>query len=67
VSSCCFGSCFPPGIEFVIAFLACVTSGLIAVPIFPPDLSKGGLDIPRFCNMKEECGASLVLTSQTYL
>ena len=27
---------YPPGIEFVVAFLGCVYAGLVAVPAYPP-------------------------------
>ena len=28
---------YPPGIDFVVAFLACLRAGAVAVPAYPPD------------------------------
>ena len=28
---------YPPSLDFIVAFLACLKAGLIAVPCFPPD------------------------------
>ena len=27
---------YPPGLDFIIAFLACLVAKVIAVPVFPP-------------------------------
>jgi acyl-CoA synthetase (AMP-forming)/AMP-acid ligase II len=29
--------CYPPGLEYIIAFYACLYSGALAVPLYPPD------------------------------
>ena len=29
--------CYPPGLEYIIAFYACLYSGFLAVPAYPPD------------------------------
>ena len=31
---------YPPSLDFVVAFIACLRVGVIAVPVFPPDPSK---------------------------
>ena len=28
---------YPPSLEFMVAFLACLKAGLVAVPVFPPN------------------------------
>ncbi|KMS65105.1 hypothetical protein BVRB_039400, partial [Beta vulgaris subsp. vulgaris] len=33
---------YTPGIDFVVAFLACLRAELVAVPIPPPDLTQNG-------------------------
>ena len=30
---------YPPGLDFIVAFYACLRAGVIAVPVFPPDPS----------------------------
>lgn len=27
---------YPPGLEFIVAFLACLRAGAVAVPVYPP-------------------------------
>uniref|UniRef100_K3WAG2 AMP-dependent synthetase/ligase domain-containing protein n=1 Tax=Globisporangium ultimum (strain ATCC 200006 / CBS 805.95 / DAOM BR144) TaxID=431595 RepID=K3WAG2_GLOUD len=27
---------YPPGLDFIIAFLACLRAGIVAVPVYPP-------------------------------
>lgn len=27
---------YPPSLDFLVAFLACLRAGLIAVPVYPP-------------------------------
>ncbi|KAL7066796.1 hypothetical protein ACR3K2_27670, partial [Cryptosporidium serpentis] len=58
--------CYPPGTDFVVTFLACLSAGIIAVPVYPPDPSKGQSDIQRFCDIKDIAGASLSLTNNQY-
>src|SRR5690349_427074 len=31
---------YPPSLDFIIAFIACLMSGVIAVPAFPPDPTR---------------------------
>jgi acyl-CoA synthetase (AMP-forming)/AMP-acid ligase II len=52
--------CFAPGIEFVVAFYACLFSGMIAVPTMPP-LNKETAH--RFNKILENSNCSLVLTT----
>ncbi len=50
---------YPPGLEFVEAFFACLYAGIIAVPAYPPR-NKGHL--PRLRALLTDCGARLALT-----
>ncbi len=51
---------YPPGVEFVVAFLGCVYAGLIAVPAYPPR----GRDIdPRIRAMAADAQAAAALTT----
>lgn len=54
---------FPPGIEYVKAFLACQAAGVIAVPIYPPRSSKHA---DRLQHILKDCQASLILTTDKY-
>jgi acyl-CoA synthetase (AMP-forming)/AMP-acid ligase II len=50
---------FPPGLDFIVAFFACLYSQVIAVPLSPP--RRKSLDSTRAIAM--DCGAKLVLTT----
>jgi acyl-CoA synthetase (AMP-forming)/AMP-acid ligase II len=55
---------YPPGLEFVEAFLGCVYAGLIAVPAYPPR----GRDIdPRIRAMAADAQAVAALTTSILL
>lgn len=53
------------GLEFCIAFWACLSLDIVAVPLCPPDPSKGMTDDPalKIQNVYHDCGARAVLTS----
>ncbi|OZY86401.1 hypothetical protein CBP51_05070 [Cellvibrio mixtus] len=52
--------CYPPGLDYVIAFYACLYAGIIAVPVYPP---QGRSNTIRFSKVINSCNASYVLTS----
>ena len=58
---------YTPGLEFIVAFFACVKLGAIPVPVPPPDASglAGGLE--RLALVTTDCGAAVALTSDSYL
>lgn len=58
--------CYPPGVEFIIAFFSCIISGIIAVPVYPPDPMRSSNDIPRFCDIAQTSGAKKALTNTLY-
>eukprot|EP00850_Spirogloea_muscicola_P000644 SM000002S05724 [mRNA] locus=s2:1851859:1859257:+ [translate_table: standard] len=57
---------YPPGLEFLEAFLACLRSGIIAVPVYPPNPSSLSVDIPKLRRVVKDAGALLILTSHAY-
>lgn len=59
--------CYSPGLDFIVAFFACITSGIVAVPVYPPDLAKGTADVSRFCDIKDAAGADVVLSNNYYI
>lgn len=54
---------FPPGLEFLSAFLGCVYAGAIAVPLAPPNPKRLPRTLPRLENVAADCRARFVLTS----
>jgi acyl-CoA synthetase (AMP-forming)/AMP-acid ligase II/acyl carrier protein len=52
--------CYAPGLEFLTAFLGCLYSGVIAVPIFPPTNERG---IKRLESLVGDAGAKAVMTT----
>ncbi|MFT6260051.1 MAG: acyl-CoA synthetase (AMP-forming)/AMP-acid ligase II [Bermanella sp.] len=51
---------FEPGLHFIAAYLATISSGAIAVPCHPP---MGNVQIKRLINMIQDCRPSLLLHS----
>ena len=55
---------FPPGLDYVVAFWACLYAGVIAVPVYPPRLKRG---LPRLRAIAGDAGATLALTTAQVL
>ncbi|MCA9688485.1 MAG: LLM class flavin-dependent oxidoreductase, partial [Myxococcales bacterium] len=53
---------FPPGLDYVTAFLACLHAGVVAVPVYPPDPTRLERTLPRLRAIAEDCDAQAVLT-----
>lgn len=54
--------CYAPGLEFIISFLATIISGLIAVPAYPPDPTKGAAEYSRYLDLVDASKSSVVFT-----
>ncbi|MEW9899307.1 beta-ketoacyl synthase N-terminal-like domain-containing protein [Chitinivorax sp. PXF-14] len=54
---------YEPGLDFLIAFLACQFAGTIAVPVYPPRKPE---DWPRFVAIARDCAAAAVCTQQAH-
>ena len=52
---------YPPGLEFITAFFACLAAGVVAVPAFPPASRRA---LPRLAAIARDAEPSLVLTTQ---
>jgi amino acid adenylation domain-containing protein len=55
---------FPPGLDFIAAFFACLYAGLPAVPAYPPRLNRSLL---RLHSIIRDASPSLILTSSATL
>jgi acyl-CoA synthetase (AMP-forming)/AMP-acid ligase II len=56
---------YPPSHEYMIAFLACLKAGIIAVPVFPPNPARRDT-LVMFSKIVEGCDAKYALTSASY-
>ncbi len=57
---------YPPGIEMLCAFFACIRLGLIPVPVCPPSSHGFAATLHRMNFIAEDCGATAVLTDRSY-
>lgn len=53
---------FPPGLEFITAFLGCLYAGTIAVPAYPPRKKRG---LHRLASIANDANPDLVLTTSS--
>lgn len=56
---------YPPSLDFMVGFLACLKAGVVAVPVFPPNPSRRDT-LQMFSNIAESSGARFALTSREY-
>ncbi len=52
---------YPTGIEYIIAFFACLSAGMIAVPVYPP---AGSRRLGRLENIVADCNAQWALSTE---
>ncbi|MFM7668021.1 MAG: thioester reductase domain-containing protein [Bacteroidota bacterium] len=57
---------YPPGIEMICSFFACVRSGLIPVPVYPPSANGFQAAIQKMAFIACDCSAKVILTTRTY-
>ncbi len=57
---------FPPSLEFVVCFLACLEAGVVAVPVIPP-IGTRKHDMNTFNTIAQDSKASCCLTTPTLL
>jgi|HubBroStandDraft_1064217.scaffolds.fasta_scaffold02150_8 thioester reductase-like protein len=58
---------YPPGLEMICAFFACVRAGLIPVPVYPPSSRGFQAALYKMVHIAKDCQASGILTSKDYL
>lgn len=54
---------YPPGLDFIYAFLACVSAGAVAVPAPPPNLLKPERSLARLQSIVESARPTFALTT----
>ena len=57
---------YPPGLEMICAFFACVHAGLIPVPVYPPSSRGFQSALYKMVHIAKDCQASGILTSRDY-
>lgn len=57
---------YPPGVEMICAFFACVRLGLIPVPVYPPAGSGFQAALAKTDFIARDCDAAAVLTDRSY-
>jgi acyl-CoA synthetase (AMP-forming)/AMP-acid ligase II len=50
---------YPPGLDYISVFYACILSGIIAVPAYPPDFKN----IERITSIIRDCTPAVILTN----
>jgi len=58
---------YPPGLEMIKAFFACVRLGLIPVPVYPPSTHGLEASVHKMNFIAQDCGAKAVLTDRSSL
>jgi acyl-CoA synthetase (AMP-forming)/AMP-acid ligase II len=56
---------YPPSLDYMVAFLACLKAGIIAVPVFPPNPSRRDT-LAMFSSIVASSRATHALTSTSY-
>lgn len=52
---------YPPGLDYIVAFFACIYAGAIAVPAYPPSNNR---HMPRLQAILDDSKAKIILTTQ---
>lgn len=58
---------YPPGLEYVVAFLGCLYAGVVAVPAYPPDPTRLNRTLPRLQIIANDAQAKIALTTDSIL
>jgi len=57
---------YPPSLDFIVAFVACLRVGVIAVPVYPPDPNRLKKDLYMFLAIQRSSDAQVAITSSSY-
>ena len=53
---------FPPGLDYITAFFACLYAGVVAVPVYPPQRKR---TLPRLLAILADADAKFALTTES--
>lgn len=56
---------YPPGLEMMVAFFACIRAGIIPVPVYPPASNGFNAALEKMTYIAKDCGAAAILTDRT--
>jgi amino acid adenylation domain-containing protein len=56
---------YPPGLEFISAFLGCLYARVVAVPAYPPHPTRLDRTLPRLQAIAQDSGARFILTTRS--
>ncbi len=55
---------YSPGLDFISAFFGCLNAGVIAVPVYPPQVARPQRSLPQLRSIALEAGISAVLCTE---
>jgi len=58
---------YPPGLEYIIAFMGCIYAGVIPVPAYPPQSSQMKRHLPRLQSVFADAQPCIILTVSSQL
>ena len=58
---------YPPGLEYIIAFMGCIYAGVIPVPAYPPQSSQMKRHLPRLQSIFTDAQPCVILTTSSLL
>ncbi len=57
---------YPPGLDIIVALLACARVGVIPVPVSPPSSVHLGAAVARMAFIAHDCQATAILTTRAF-
>ncbi len=57
---------YPPGLEFMVALIACVRAGIIPVPVYPPTPMNFEGGLAKITFVTRDCEAKIALTTRGF-
>ena len=58
---------YPPGLDFVVAFMGCQYAGVVAIPALPPNLSRVSATLGRLARIVDNAAPKVALTTSELL
>lgn len=58
---------YPPGLDYIAAFFGCLYAGVVAVPVYPPDLNRLDRTLPRLEAIVRDAQPAIALTTTPIL